>query len=75
MNARAHPTGRPLLDVTPNFIVADYTLTHGDIVADVRELNSWILQENGFPVSASGGAVSEGIRSHTGLEGGSDDKN
>jgi hypothetical protein len=53
MEARARSTGKPLLESTPNFIVADYTYSQGNMIGPVRDINLWILQENGFPVSSS----------------------
>jgi hypothetical protein len=46
-------------DVTPNFIVADWTQQHGNIVADVRNFNWWILVQNGFPLGSSGALANE----------------
>jgi len=51
--------GVALGDVTPNFIVADWTQKHGNIVADVRNFNLWILAQNGFPTSSSGALASD----------------
>jgi len=53
MEARAYATGKPLLEVTPNFILADYTYSKGNMIGPVRDINLWILQENGFPVNNS----------------------
>lgn len=53
MEARATSTGKGLLEVTPNFIVADFTKQVGNMIGPVREMNMWILQENGFPISSS----------------------
>ena len=61
MNARSLSTGKPLLEATPNFIIADYTMNRGNMIGPVRDLNLWILQENGFPVSASSIDLSEGM--------------
>jgi hypothetical protein len=59
-NARLVATGGGVLgDVTPNFIVADWTQKHGNIVGDVRNFNWQILLQNGFPIGASGGLASD----------------
>ena len=51
--ARANATGLRPVDMVPNFIMADWVQARGDIVGNVRAANSWILQENGFPVSTA----------------------
>ncbi|UCF05603.1 MAG: hypothetical protein JSV33_00785 [bacterium] len=53
MEERVATTGKAPVDVIPNFIVADWVVKFGAIVPAVREMNMWILQENGFPVIAS----------------------
>ncbi len=60
VSARLAATGGGVLgDVTPNFIVADWTQRHGNIVGEVRNFNWQILLQNGFPTGVAGGLARE----------------
>ena len=48
LDGRVDATGKDPIDVTPNFIIADWIVEHGNIIGNVREMNEWILEENGL---------------------------
>lgn len=63
--ARISTGGGVLGDVTPNFIVADWTQERGNIVAEVQYFNWQIVLQNGFPVGSSGAVTADlGLESY-----------
>jgi hypothetical protein len=53
VGARNVATGGGVLgDITPNFIIADWTQKRGNIVAEVQYFNWQILLQNGFPAGS-----------------------